>query len=60
MPTTAKSLGAMRIWSLPADEGTRSLIAAYAEAANRCTKMSHSVYLACNGLVITVTQEYDR
>jgi hypothetical protein len=26
MPTTAKSLGAMRIWSHPADEGTRSLI----------------------------------
>jgi hypothetical protein len=26
-----------------------SPIAAYAEAANRCTKMSHSVYLACTG-----------
>jgi hypothetical protein len=37
-----------------------SPIAAYAEAANRCTKMSHSTYMACNGLVITVTQEYDR
>jgi hypothetical protein len=37
-----------------------SPIAAYAEAENRCTKMSHSVYLACNGLVITVTQEYDQ
>ena len=26
MPTTAESLGALRIWSHPADEGTRSLI----------------------------------
>jgi hypothetical protein len=31
-----------------------SSIAAYAEAANRCTKMSHSVYLPCNGLVTRI------